>query len=230
MKSRMYWGVAILIILLIGVYVFLITRPTETEPKIVYKPLTLSEKAEVDRNIQDAIDKAKKDMLPIAEIEHQEMPHKNSQRNDDAQSNASHEDQPLTPLTSTELDELYQQMSTEISQMKSEEELDNGLDLTQYTPRQRSHLLNVGIDLSLLPDLLAERIIVHQRRKKGLPPLPKKGEVVLHNLTKTPSGGVTFTGAVEPLPGETVDEAYNRMIQEALKQANMLPANKEGKQ
>ena len=86
MKNRMKWGVAILIGLLIGASVFLITRPTETEPKIVYKPPTPSEKAEVDRNTQDAIDKAKKDLPPIAEKEHQEAPNKNSQQNGSVES------------------------------------------------------------------------------------------------------------------------------------------------
>ena len=37
MKSRMYWGVAILIILLIGVSVFMLMRNRDTEPKVIYK-------------------------------------------------------------------------------------------------------------------------------------------------------------------------------------------------
>ncbi|MYF57085.1 hypothetical protein F4225_15370 [Candidatus Poribacteria bacterium] len=86
MKSRMKWGVAILIGLLIGVSVFLLTRSTETEPEEVYRAPTPSEQEQVDRNIQDAIDKAKKDLPPIAEIEHQEMPNKNSQQNGSVES------------------------------------------------------------------------------------------------------------------------------------------------
>ncbi|MYB63404.1 hypothetical protein F4X73_01825 [Candidatus Poribacteria bacterium] len=69
MRNKVIWGFAILIILLIGVSVFLITRNTETDPEIVYRPLTPEEKKEVDRNIQEIIDKAKKDQPPIAEVE-----------------------------------------------------------------------------------------------------------------------------------------------------------------
>lgn len=69
MKYRMYWGLAILIILLIGVSVFLLTRPTETDPEIVYQPPTPAEQAEVKRKIQEKIDKAKKDLPPVAEVE-----------------------------------------------------------------------------------------------------------------------------------------------------------------
>ena len=36
MKSRMYWGVVTLIVLLIGVSVFLLTRTTDTETEVVY--------------------------------------------------------------------------------------------------------------------------------------------------------------------------------------------------
>ncbi len=59
MKSRMYWGVATLIVLLIGVSVFLLTRSPETEPEIIYDFPTPEKQAEVRRNIQDAIDKGK---------------------------------------------------------------------------------------------------------------------------------------------------------------------------
>lgn len=82
MTRRFYWGIATLIILLIGVSVFLLTRTPDTEPTIVYQTPTSEEKKEVDRNIQDAIDKAKKNQPQSVEIEHQEMPHKNSQQND----------------------------------------------------------------------------------------------------------------------------------------------------
>lgn len=81
MNRNVYWGLGVLIILIIGVSVFLVTRTPETEPEIIHKPLTPAQKAEVDRNIQDAIDKAKKDTPPIAEVEHQQVPNKNSQQN-----------------------------------------------------------------------------------------------------------------------------------------------------
>ncbi len=80
MKSRMYWGIATLIILLIGVSVFLLTRTPETEPERIYLFPTPEKQAEVRRNIQDAIDKARKDLLLIAEVERQKTPHKNSQQ------------------------------------------------------------------------------------------------------------------------------------------------------
>ncbi len=67
MRNKVYWGFGSLLILLIVVSVFLLTRTTETEPEKVYNPLTPSEKEQVDRNIQDAIDRAKKNLLPIAE-------------------------------------------------------------------------------------------------------------------------------------------------------------------
>lgn len=94
MKRRMYWGVAILILLLIGVSVFLLSRTTETEPEEVYNPLKPSEKKQVDRNIQDAIEKSKQNQAPIAEgtksdpIEHQvsEEAHKSQQKNDNTNS------------------------------------------------------------------------------------------------------------------------------------------------
>ena len=73
MKRRMYWGVAILIILLIGVSVFMLTRTTETEPKIIYNPPTEAEKKQVAQNIQDEIDKEKQNLPPIiAEGDRQE--------------------------------------------------------------------------------------------------------------------------------------------------------------
>lgn len=82
MTRRFYWGIATLIILLIGVSVFLLTRTPDTEPpEEVYRPLTPAEKEQVDRNIQEIIDKAKKNQPQVAEIEHQEIPHKNLQQN-----------------------------------------------------------------------------------------------------------------------------------------------------
>ena len=73
MRNRMIWGLAILIILIIGVSVFLLTRTTETEPEEVYNPPTPAEKEQVDRSIQDAIDKSKKNLPPIAEGDRQQV-------------------------------------------------------------------------------------------------------------------------------------------------------------
>ncbi len=76
----MYWVIPALIII-IGISVFLYTRTIDQEHEIIYNPLTPIEKAQVDRNIQDAIDKAKKNQPPIDDVDHQEKPHNNSQHN-----------------------------------------------------------------------------------------------------------------------------------------------------
>ena len=76
MRTKVYWGLGVLIVLFIGAFVLLLTRPPETEPEEVYKPLTPSEKAEVDRNIQDTIDEAKQNEPPIAEDDHVHQPMK----------------------------------------------------------------------------------------------------------------------------------------------------------
>lgn len=73
MRNRMIWGLATLIIVIIGVSVFLLTRTTETEPEKVYNPLTPSDKEQVDRNIQDAIGKTQKDLPPIDEVDRQQV-------------------------------------------------------------------------------------------------------------------------------------------------------------
>ncbi len=73
MKNRMIWGLAILIIVIIGVSVFLLTRTTETEPETVYNPLTEADKKQVEQNIQDAIDKEKQNLPPIVEGDKQQV-------------------------------------------------------------------------------------------------------------------------------------------------------------
>ncbi len=55
MKSRIYWGLAILIILLVGVSVVLLTRTTDTKPEFVYNPLT----SEEEEQVQNVIEKSK---------------------------------------------------------------------------------------------------------------------------------------------------------------------------
>lgn len=70
MRNKIIWGFATFIILLINVHLFLLTRTTETEPEDVYKPFTPSEKEQVDRNIQETIDKeTKKNRPQIADVE-----------------------------------------------------------------------------------------------------------------------------------------------------------------
>lgn len=74
MKYRMYMGVAILVFLFIGFFAFLLTQPPKNGPEEIYRAPTPSEQAEVDRNIQDTIDKAKQKDPPIAEDDH-DHPH-----------------------------------------------------------------------------------------------------------------------------------------------------------
>lgn len=60
MTRRIYWGLVPLIILLIGIFAVMLMRNTDTEPDInVYKPLSPEEEEQVERNIQDAIEKSK---------------------------------------------------------------------------------------------------------------------------------------------------------------------------
>ncbi len=86
MNRRIYWGIASLIIIIIGISVFIFTRTTDQEHEIIYNPLTPAEKAQVDRNIQDAIDKTKDNMPDIADLDipkvETETTNKNSQQND----------------------------------------------------------------------------------------------------------------------------------------------------
>ena len=53
MKSKMYWGVAILIILLIGVSVFMLMRNTDTDPKVIYKVDVAPEKQTEETEAED---------------------------------------------------------------------------------------------------------------------------------------------------------------------------------
>ena len=71
MTRRIYWGFAILIILLIGVSVVLLRQTTDTEPRTVYNPLT-PEEAQVKSQIQDAIEKSK---VPTARPGYKIVPH-----------------------------------------------------------------------------------------------------------------------------------------------------------
>lgn len=105
MKSRMKWGVALLIILLIGVSVFLLTRTPETEPAEVYQPLTPSEKAEVDRNIQEIIAKAKKN-TSVTEVDGQQVEQAETKLQNNPQSDF------LKDLSPEQLQEIYDSFYT----------------------------------------------------------------------------------------------------------------------
>ena len=60
MKDRIYCGLVILIILLLGISAVMLMRNTDTEPDInVYRPLSPEDEELVERNIQDAIEKSK---------------------------------------------------------------------------------------------------------------------------------------------------------------------------
>ncbi len=59
MRKKMIWGVATLIVLLVGVSVFLLTRTTDTKTEVVYNPLTSEEEELVKSQIQGTIEKGK---------------------------------------------------------------------------------------------------------------------------------------------------------------------------
>lgn len=105
MTRRMYWGLATLIILLIGVSVFLRTRTPDTEPEEVYQPLTPSEKEQVDRNIQDAIDKAQKN-TSITEVDGQQVEQAETKLQNDPQSDF------LKDLSPEQLQKIYDSFYT----------------------------------------------------------------------------------------------------------------------
>ena len=60
MKRKLYIGLGILLVLLIGVSVVMMTRTKDTKNKVVYKPLVPEEDEQVNRHIQDAIEKRKR--------------------------------------------------------------------------------------------------------------------------------------------------------------------------
>lgn len=59
MTRRVYWGFAFLIILLLGFTALLLIWDTDTERDVVYEPFSPEEKEQVNRNIQEAIEKEK---------------------------------------------------------------------------------------------------------------------------------------------------------------------------
>ena len=59
MARRVYWRLAFLIILLIGVSAVLLIRDTDTEPEVVFNPHSPKDEEQVKRNIQDIIKKEK---------------------------------------------------------------------------------------------------------------------------------------------------------------------------
>ena len=68
MKRKLFTGLCVLLILLIGAGVlFYLTTDTETEPEIIYKSPTRTEKEQVDRNIQDKINKQKTPRVQISD-------------------------------------------------------------------------------------------------------------------------------------------------------------------
>ncbi len=226
MTRKLYWGLGVLV-LLIGAFSYVIyqqyadiARWKEEEKAFVDKIAKMDKQRETQKQSVEVLNTEQVQPMSNDDVQITDVPVEHSQRNDGVQSNKSYEDQSFSTLTSTELDELYQQMSTEISQMNSDEELNKGLDLTQYTQRQRAHLFSVGINLSLLPEMLADKIIAHQQRKKGLLPPPAKGEITLSHVKRTSTGGMTIVGSGELRPGETIDEFTERMIKSAERKLN----------
>ncbi len=168
MNRRFYWGIATLIILLIGVSVFLLTRTPETEPEIIYNPFTPEEKAEVAHNIQEAIDNTKKDLSPIAEDEHQEAPHKNSQQSGSAESVTieSHEvsnknAQDTDILSPEEVKALYRMLDTE------------GLKPDKISKKQALYLNKVGLSWHYLSPKQEKEVLRDFHARYGLNPPPE---------------------------------------------------------
>lgn len=60
MRNKMYWRLVILIVLLIGVSVVILMWTTDNEGDVVYRPPISEEMEQVNRNIQEAIEKTKK--------------------------------------------------------------------------------------------------------------------------------------------------------------------------
>lgn len=132
-------------------------------------------------------------------------------------------------LTAAELDALYHQIAAEISEMNSADELDMGLDLSKYSPKQLEHLQKVGIDLSRLPKKLQNKITDHQWRQKGLEPPPQgytyiekgRGSYFLHKegdpfieLLTDDKGNVTGASFMGPPGGDPIE-----VMKEAAKRA-----------
>lgn len=207
MNRKIYWGLGVLL-LFFGGFMFYVhldyakfrENLEEKRPKLDVVDTEVPKKEEDTSQVEE----------PIVDVSD------DTQQNTDVLSNKSGEDQLLSPLTSKELDKLYQQISTELSKMDSDEEVDRGLDLTQYTQRQIAHLYSVGIDLSKLPEKLADKITAHQYRKDGVPP-PTEGEITITNVKRTPRGGLSVGGSGQLLPGETEQEFTQRMIKAAEK-------------
>lgn len=69
MNRRIYWGIATLIVLLIGVSSVLMMRTTDTESERIYKLPTAEEVDQSRQHTQDAIDQSKKNQPLIAEVD-----------------------------------------------------------------------------------------------------------------------------------------------------------------
>ena len=59
MRNKLYWGFGILVIIILGLSVALFMRNTDTEPEVIYNPTTPEDMEQVNRRIQDMIDKGK---------------------------------------------------------------------------------------------------------------------------------------------------------------------------
>lgn len=69
MTRRIYWGIATLIILLIGVSTVLMMQNTDTESERFYKQPTAEQVDQARQQAQDAIDQSKKKLPSIAEVD-----------------------------------------------------------------------------------------------------------------------------------------------------------------
>lgn len=221
MFLRKYWiGLTVFLVVIVGVGLYsLQTRPPK-DPIVIYKPVEPIEKPTEQPKAEVPSETDKGGHFHADGTWH-EGPH-----------------EPVEPpevnepiLTSAELDALYHQISAEISEMNSVGELDQGLDLSKYSPKQLEHLQKVGIDLSRLPKQLQDKITDHQWKKKGLDPPPtgytylqkadgsyllhKEGAPIVEVGTDTKGNPVvTFSTTGRPQPGETLDEYTNRIAKE----------------
>ena len=183
MRNKLYWGLGILIVLLIGAFVFVMVNQHAENQQLEAEAKKAQDKANQIKE-QDAL----KNNPPVARegykmVRHGDHWHEvRSDLPEDViadnmsaligsppnTSNENPEQKEVSLLTKSELDELYQKLSKEFSSMKSDKELEKGPDLSQYSPKQQKHLLTTGIDLSLLPIEVQEKLENFQWRQQGL--------------------------------------------------------------
>lgn len=240
MNKKLYWGLGVLILLIIGATVFVVKD--KAEMRELERQLAEFKKAEERVTVHQPPAREYYKMVRHGDHWHevpidapdtgQGEPHEPVVAND-APSTAP-QSKTEAQLSPTELNELYQQLAQDISLMDLDEELDFSEFLSKYSPKQRMHLLTVGINLSLLPSPVQDKIEGYQWRKQGLetPPegyiyvknndgtyrLHKKGEPIIKVADVQTdeqgffkSGAFTFMGGED---GQTFDEIMKAVEKE----------------